>query len=326
MLTSAMTAAAGASRFAPRNIASSSRMMSTRIAASPFRPRPTPSSLIIKRMASTDSSASSQPATSFLQRHRIVRYCVWGTFSIVFGVSATIAIILGHDAFTYRHVRLGDVPCSPLALHPESGGPKNLPIVSEFVEESQEDELGKELKGKEKLVIVGGGWAAVSLLSKLDPGRYNVTLVSPNNFYLFTPLLPSATVGTVEPRSLIEPIRKVLSRHRGHYVQGKAVDVEFGSDRMPADGGAQRLLEVQLVSAEDREAGRSHPEAGPEDTASRPEVEGRRIYIPYDKLIVAVGSVTSTHGVPGLENAFHLKEIDVSRAGAKTSPDTAPES
>lgn len=29
----------------------------------------------------------------------------------------------------------------------------------------------------------------------------------------------------------------------------------------------------------------------------------------YDKLVIACGSVTSTHGVPGLENAFHLKTV-----------------
>jgi len=33
------------------------------------------------------------------------------------------------------------------------------------------------------------------------------------------------------------------------------------------------------------------------------------IYVPYDKLIVAVGSVSSTHGVPGLENCFQLKTV-----------------
>lgn len=300
--------------------------MSTRMATSPLRSRLPPTTfaasytptLLATRFASTSSSSAPAPATSFLYRHRIVRWALWGTFSIVFGITATVAIILGHDALTYRHPHLGDVPCSKLALHPEPGGPKKLPIISEFVEEGEEDDFARECKGKEKLVIVGGGWAAVSLLSKLDPGKYNVTLVSPSNFYLFTPLLPSATVGTVEPRSLIEPIRKVLSRHRGHYVQGKAVDVEFEAHEVGPDGKKQRLLEVQIVSGEDRNAtaGRSHPDAGGDKENIRPEVQGKSVYIPYDKLVVAVGSVTSTHGVPGLENAFHLKEIDVSRRSA----------
>lgn len=35
----------------------------------------------------------------------------------------------------------------------------------------------------------------------------------------------------------------------------------------------------------------------------------RNFYIPYDKLVVAVGSVSSTHGVPGLEHSYQLKTI-----------------
>ena len=153
------------------------------------------------------------------------------------------------------------------------------------------------------------------VLATYRPGKYNVTLVSPNNFYLFTPLLPSATVGTVEPRSLIEPLRKVLSPHRGHYIQGRAIDVELGSLHAPDEGGSQRLLEVELVSGEDKasSAGKDHPEVSKSE-ASRQEVKNRRVYLPYDKLVVAVGSVTSTHGVPGLENAFHLKDIEDARS------------
>lgn len=118
-----------------------------------------------------------------MRRFPVVRWMAWGTFSIVFGLTASVAIILAHDSLTYRHPHLENVPTSPLALHPEPGGPKNLPIVSDFVE-NDEDEFARSCKEKEKLVIVGGGWAAVSLLSKLEPGKYNVTLVAPNNFYL----------------------------------------------------------------------------------------------------------------------------------------------
>lgn len=153
----------------------------------------------------------------------------------------------------------------------------------------------------------------------MTDSAFNALLTASLSFRLHsTPLLPSATVGTVEPRSLIEPIRKVLARHRGHYVQGKAIDVELGSSMDPSEGGTQRLLEVQLVSGEEKSGmpGRGHPEAQPAAGSSAPprdEVKDRRVYIPYDKLVVAVGSVTSTHGVPGLEHAFHLKDIEDAR-------------
>ena len=38
-------------------------------------------------------------------------------------------------------------------------------------------------------------------------GPYDVTMVSPRNYFLYTPLLPSAATGTVEPRSIVDPVR-----------------------------------------------------------------------------------------------------------------------
>ena len=50
----------------------------------------------------------------------------------------------------------------------------------------------------------------MSLIKSLTPGKFDVSVVSPQNYFLFTPLLPSVTVGTVEGRSITEPIRKIL--------------------------------------------------------------------------------------------------------------------
>lgn len=41
---------------------------------------------------------------------------------------------------------------------------------------------------------------------------------------------------------------------------------------------------------------------------------GDRIYVPYDKLVIAVGSSSNTHGVPGLEHCFQLKTIPDAQA------------
>ena len=43
----------------------------------------------------------------------------------------------------------------------------------------------------------------------------DVTLVSPRNYFLYSPLLPSASVGTVEQRSIVEPVRKMLGSKVG---------------------------------------------------------------------------------------------------------------
>ncbi|EST06899.1 Pyridine nucleotide-disulfide oxidoreductase, NAD-binding domain protein [Kalmanozyma brasiliensis GHG001] len=241
---------------------------------------------------------------------KTLRFTGYTIGSIVFGLAATTGIILAHDALTYREAHVDKVPLHPLALSPKKGGPKNLPVLTSYAEDEQ-DEVSKKLAGKERLVIVGGGWAAVGLLKSLDPEKYNVTLISPNNYYLFNPLLPSAAVGTVEPRSLIEPIRKLLARVHGHYIQGYAVDVIMGDDKPVYQGGSERLLEVNVISGDDWDG---EALCGIASGASeRKETKGKSIYVPYDRLIVAVGSVTASHGVPGLENCFHLKTIGDAR-------------
>ena len=47
-------------------------------------------------------------------------------------------------------------------------------------------------------------------------------------------------MGTVQVRSLVEPIRKIIARLRGHFVEGKAVDLVMN----------ERLLEVEAPAAD----------------------------------------------------------------------------
>lgn len=125
---------------------------------------------------------------------------------------------------------------------------------------------------------------AVSLLKTLPPTAYNVTLIAPDNYFCFTPLLPSACVGTVEPRSLVEPLRRLVARVHGHFLNGQAVDIDM----------ADRLLEVEVPTEE--------------GTGTM------RAYVPYDKLVIAVGSRSNDHGVKGLEYCHQLKTIPDAQA------------
>ncbi|KAG6865943.1 hypothetical protein C0991_010444, partial [Blastosporella zonata] len=227
------------------------------------------------RFSSTVVEPTTRPP--FHRARTIARYTGYFAISAVTGVVIIGAGIFIHDAFTYSEKHVDRVPVSPLALHPESGGPKNLPIVRVQVDDEQDAE-NTCLADKPKLVIVGGGWGAMGVLKTLNVGDYHVTVVSAETFTTFTPLLPSAVVGTVQVRSLIEPIRKIIARLRGHFVQGKAIDLCM----------KERLLEVETMTANGKP---------------------KRVYVPYDKLIIAVGSSSSTHGVPGLENCFQLKTI-----------------
>jgi NADH dehydrogenase len=192
-----------------------------------------------------------------------------------------IAIFI-YDATTYNEEPMAtDIPVSELALNPRRGGPKNLPIADHFVDDDDCAE-NKSLKHKPKLVILGTGWGSVALLKQLNPTDYHVTVISPSNTFLFTPMLPSATVGTLELRSLVEPVRRIVRRVHGHFLKAKAEDVDF----------SERLIECSAPDATGKE---------------------QRFYVPYDKLVVGVGSVTNPHGVKGLEYCHFLKDISDAR-------------
>lgn len=114
------------------------------------------------------------------------------------------------------------------------------------------------LKAKPRLVVLGCGWGSVALLKGINPDNYHVTVISPSNYFLYTPLLPSATVGTLEVRSLIEPIRRITSTIGGHFMKAHAETVDF----------SEKLVEV---------------------SQTLPDGQKRHFYVPYDKLVIGVG-------------------------------------
>lgn len=67
----------------------------------------------------------------------------------------------------------------------------------------------ESIQTKEHVVVLGSGWGAASFISELDPDLYEITLISPRNHFIFTPFLSGASVGSVEYRSICEPIREV---------------------------------------------------------------------------------------------------------------------
>lgn len=219
------------------------------------------------------------------RKSRLLRFCLrlatWlGTSVIV--ISLGVLGFFIYDASTYKEDPTQfDIDISKLALHPRRGGPKNLPIIEVFLDDDDCEEK-KLLKEKPNLVVLGGGWGGVSLLKGLHAGDYHVTVISPTNYFLFTPMLPSATVGTLELRSLVEPIRRILRRLHGHFLRARAEDVDFEN----------KLVEVS------RDLGNG---------------QQTRFYVPYDKLVIAVGSETNPHGVSGLEHVNFLKDVNDAR-------------
>ena len=129
-------------------------------------------------------------------------------------------------------------------------------------------------ENRPKLLIIGTGFAAFSVIKEIDVERYHVTIVSPRNHFLFTPLLPSTTVGTVEFRSIMEPIRTARQGIRFH--QGFCVRIDAEKSIAYCEG----------------------------------KFKGTPFEVQYDKLVVAVGAISNTFGIPGVEeHAKFLKEI-----------------
>lgn len=141
---------------------------------------------------------------------------------------------------------------------------------------------------KRKVVILGSGWGAMSVLNHLNPGQFDITIVSPRNYFLFTPILPSVTVGTVESRSIVEPIRKIiLKSHKGESVQfyeAECVDVNPESKQI----SCRDMSGIQGIVCDFK--------------------------LDYDILVTAVGASNNTFNVPGVnEHCYFLKEMEDAR-------------
>ncbi len=132
---------------------------------------------------------------------------------------------------------------------------------------------------KERVVVLGSGFAGIRLARGLDARRFDVTLVSPRNHFLFTPLLPSTTVGTLEFRSVIDPVRLACPGVR--FLQARALSVDPAGRTVACEGA----------------------------------LDGRAYSVPYQSLVIAVGVETQTFGIPGVrEHALYLREAGEARA------------
>lgn len=127
---------------------------------------------------------------------------------------------------------------------------------------------------KIKIVIVGAGFGGVNValgLKKLvKKGIIELTMISKNNAFLFTPLLHEVATGGLDPMSVTESLREIFA----------------GTDVKILESNVERI-----------------------DTA-RKVVISKDIEIAYDKLVVATGATTNTFGIPGVEDyTYTLKSL-----------------
>ena len=137
---------------------------------------------------------------------------------------------------------------------------------------------------KERIVILGTGWGGASFLKDINTDLYDVTVISPRNHFVFTPMLAGACVGTVELRTLCEPIREI-NRHAKFY-EATATSVN----------SQDRSVTCESVICEGNSC----------------TIES--FDVPYDRLLITVGAQTNTYGIPGVkEHCNFLKSIPDAR-------------
>ncbi|MFD9381327.1 NAD(P)/FAD-dependent oxidoreductase [Streptomyces sp. NPDC059999] len=123
-----------------------------------------------------------------------------------------------------------------------------------------------------RILIVGGGYVgmytALRLQRKLRSGEAEVTVITPEPYMTYQPFLPEAAAGSISPRHVVVPLRRVLTKCR--IVIGQAQRIDH----------AKRVATVTTLATAEEGAG--------------------DIEIAYDELVLAPGSVSRTLPVPGL--------------------------
>jgi NADH dehydrogenase len=125
-----------------------------------------------------------------------------------------------------------------------------------------------ERQARNGTLIVGGGYAGSVLARQLG----EATIVSPENYMLFRPLLAEAASATLEPRHVVVPLRQMCPR--AELIVGRATALDE---------------EARTVTVEGH--------VGP-------------LAVRYERLVLALGSVARTVPVPGLaEHALGFNDL-----------------
>lgn len=83
-----------------------------------------------------------------------------------------------------------------------------------------------ENNDKERVVIIGGGFAGLELAKKLNTKYFQVVLIDKNNYYQFQPLLYQVATAGLEPSSISYPHRKMFQKLPVHFRMCKALNVD----------------------------------------------------------------------------------------------------
>ncbi|MFF3860271.1 NAD(P)/FAD-dependent oxidoreductase [Streptomyces sp. NPDC002209] len=134
-----------------------------------------------------------------------------------------------------------------------------------------------------RILVVGGGYVgmytALRLQRKLRAGEAEVTVVSPEPYMTYQPFLPEAAAGSISPRHVVVPLRRVLDKCR--IVIGEVQRIDH----------AKRTATVSTLATADEGTGAQELE--------------------YDEIVVAPGSVSRALPIPGLADyAIGFKTVE----------------
>ncbi|KAF2305088.1 hypothetical protein GH714_001718 [Hevea brasiliensis] len=119
---------------------------------------------------------------------------------------------------------------------------------------------------------------------EINNPSYDVQVISPRNYFAFTPLLPSVTCGTVEARSIVEPVRNIVRK--------KNVDISFWE------------AECFKIDAENKKV---YCRCNQNTNMNGKE----EFVVDYDYLVIAMGARPNTFNTPGvMEYCNFLKEVE----------------
>ncbi|KAF6134148.1 hypothetical protein GIB67_013545 [Kingdonia uniflora] len=123
----------------------------------------------------------------------------------------------------------------------------------------------------------------MSFLKNIDISSFDVQVMLPSNYFSFTPLLPSLTCGTVEARSIVEPIRNIIKKKNGQ-IQFREVEC------VKIDATNKKVI---CHSNDDTVLGKTE------------------ILLDYDYLVIATGAQVNTFNTPGVtEHCPFLQEVE----------------
>jgi NADH:ubiquinone reductase (H+-translocating) len=131
-----------------------------------------------------------------------------------------------------------------------------------------------------KVLILGAGFAGVHVAKELerlfhDDNNVEITLVSRDNFLLFTPMLHEVAASDLDVAAIVNPVRRML--HRAQFIASDVESIDLEKNQVTVSHGFRR----------------------------------HKHKLEYDYLVLALGSVTNFYGLEGLEaRALTMKSLE----------------